>query len=31
MAPRIPDEFLDAMAEKFRLLGDTTRLAILRA
>ena len=31
MAPRIPDEFLDAMAVKFRLLGDTTRLAILRA
>jgi ArsR family transcriptional regulator len=31
MKPRIPDEFLDEMAEKFRLLGDTTRLAILRA
>lgn len=27
----IPDEFLDEMAEKFRLLGDSTRLAILRA
>jgi ArsR family transcriptional regulator len=27
----IPDEFLDIMAEKFRMLGDPTRLAILRA
>lgn len=27
----IPDEFLDLMAAKFRLLGDSTRLAILRA
>ncbi len=27
----IPDEFLDLMAEKFRMLGDTTRLAILRS
>jgi ArsR family transcriptional regulator len=26
----IPDEVLDTMAEKFRLLGDGTRLAILR-
>ena len=26
----IPDEFLDLMAEKFRLLADPTRLAILR-
>jgi DNA-binding transcriptional ArsR family regulator len=26
-----PDEFLDRMAAKFRLLGDATRLAILRA
>ncbi len=26
----IPDEFLDRMAEKFRTLGDPTRLAILR-
>jgi hypothetical protein len=31
MARTIPDEFLDLMAEKFRLLGDATRLAILRA
>jgi ArsR family transcriptional regulator len=31
MAELIPDEFLDVMAEKFRLLGDSTRLAILRA
>lgn len=30
MTKRIPDEFLDQMAEKFRLLGDATRLAILR-
>ncbi len=28
---QIPDEFLDRMADKFRLLGDSTRLAILRA
>lgn len=27
----IPDEFLELMAEKFRLLADPTRLAILRA
>ena len=27
----IPDEFLDRMAEKFRMLADPTRLAILRA
>jgi DNA-binding transcriptional ArsR family regulator len=26
----IPDEFLDLMAEKFRMLADPTRLAILR-
>lgn len=31
MGPHIPDEVLDTMAEKFRLLGDSTRLAILRA
>jgi ArsR family transcriptional regulator len=31
MARKIPDEFLEAMAEKFRLLGDATRLAILGA
>lgn len=30
MTKIIPDEFLDVMAEKFRLLGDPTRLAILR-
>ena len=30
MTQFIPDEFLDDMAEKFRLLGDSTRLAILR-
>ena len=30
MAPTIPDEFLDLMAEKFRMLADSTRLAILR-
>jgi len=29
--PAIPEEFLDAMAERFRLLGDATRLAILTA
>lgn len=27
----IPDEWLDLMAVKFRLLGDSTRLAILRS
>jgi DNA-binding transcriptional ArsR family regulator len=31
MAAMIPDEFLDLMAEKFRMLADPTRLAILRA
>jgi DNA-binding transcriptional ArsR family regulator len=31
MATSIPDEFLDLMAEKFRMLADPTRLAILRA
>jgi ArsR family transcriptional regulator len=31
MAKQIPDEFLDLMAEKFRMLADPTRLAILRA
>ena len=30
MATTIPDEFLDLMAEKFRMLADSTRLAILR-
>lgn len=30
MPSTIPDEFLDLMAEKFRILGDGTRLAILR-
>lgn len=30
MATAIPDEFLDLMAEKFRMLADPTRLAILR-
>ncbi len=30
MATLIPDEFLDLMAEKFRMLADPTRLAILR-
>ncbi len=30
-ATTIPDEFLDLMAEKFRMLADPTRLAILRA
>ena len=30
MPPSIPDEFLDRMAEKFRMLADPTRLAILR-
>lgn len=31
MSVTIPDEFLDLMAEKFRMLADPTRLAILRA
>ena len=31
MAASIPDEFLDLMADKFRMLSDSTRLAILRA
>jgi DNA-binding transcriptional ArsR family regulator len=31
MTAAIPDEFLDLMAEKFRMLSDSTRLAILRA
>ena len=31
MAAAIPDEFLDLMAEKFRMLADATRLAILRS
>ena len=31
MTATIPDEFLDLMAEKFRMLADSTRLAILRA
>ena len=30
MAAKIPDEVLDLMAEKFRMLSDATRLAILR-
>jgi ArsR family transcriptional regulator len=30
MTTPIPDEFLDLMAEKFRMLADPTRLAILR-
>ena len=30
MTAPIPDEFLDLMAEKFRMLADPTRLAILR-
>ncbi len=30
MTGPIPDVFLDRMAEKFRMLADTTRLAILR-
>ena len=30
MPTTIPDEFLDRMAEKFRMLADPTRLAILR-
>jgi DNA-binding transcriptional ArsR family regulator len=31
MTATIPDEFLDLMAEKFRMLSDSTRLAILRS
>ncbi len=31
MAGSIPDEFLDLMAGKFRMLADPSRLAILRA
>lgn len=31
MRPTIPDEILDRVAEKFRMLGDPTRLAIVRA
>ena len=31
MTAAIPDEFLDLMAEKFRMLADPTRLAILRS
>ncbi len=31
MPVTIPDEFLDLMAEKFRMLADPTRLAILRS
>ncbi len=31
MSATIPDEFLDLMADKFRLLSDATRLSILRA
>lgn len=31
MAATIPDEMLDVMADKFRMLADATRLAILRA
>lgn len=30
MATDIPDDFLDLIAEKFRMLADPTRLAILR-
>ena len=30
MAATISDEFLDLMSEKFRMLSDSTRLAILR-
>jgi ArsR family transcriptional regulator len=30
MTDSIPDDFLDLMAEKFRMLADPTRLAILR-
>jgi ArsR family transcriptional regulator len=31
MSTLIPDDFLDLMADKFRMLADSTRLAILRA
>ena len=31
MAATIPDEFLDLMADKFRMLADSSRLAILRS
>lgn len=31
MSKPIPNEFLDLMAEKFRMLADPTRLAILRS
>lgn len=31
MPDSIPDDVLDLMAEKFRLLGDSTRLSIVRA
>jgi ArsR family transcriptional regulator len=31
MAMPIPDEFLDLMSEKFKMLADSTRLAILRS
>jgi DNA-binding transcriptional ArsR family regulator len=31
MAAVIPDEFLDLMADKFHMLADSTRLAILRS
>jgi DNA-binding transcriptional ArsR family regulator len=31
MTAMIPDDFLDLMAEKFRMLSDSTRLAILRS
>lgn len=31
MPVTIPDEFLERVAEKFRMLGDPTRLSILRA
>jgi DNA-binding transcriptional ArsR family regulator len=31
MTSSIPDDFLDLMADKFRMLADPTRLAILRA
>jgi DNA-binding transcriptional ArsR family regulator len=31
MTAPIPDEFLDLMSDKFRMLADSTRLAILRS
>jgi DNA-binding transcriptional ArsR family regulator len=31
MIDKVPDGFLEQMAERFRLLGDSTRLAILRS